>query len=194
MGVDEVGRGCIAGPVYAAAVSFKSDSNLENLISQLTDSKLLSEKRREEIAPLILDCHHTGIGSASIEEIDKINILQASLLAMKRAIENLEKQMNKVSGHILIDGNQKIKNFDRLQTTIIKGDLRCAPISAASIVAKVARDHLMREYAVQWPEYGFEKHKGYGSEFHRELIKRIGPAPCHRKTFKGVKEFLSARS
>ena len=193
MGVDEVGRGCIAGPVYAAAVSFKSDSNFENLINQLTDSKLLSEKRREELAPLIQVQHYTGIGSASVEEIDEINILQASLLAMRRAVENLEKQMNQTCGHILIDGNQKIKNLDRLQTTIVNGDLRCAPISAASIVAKVARDRLMRDYASQWPEYGFEKHKGYGSEFHRELIKKIGPASCHRKTFRGVKEFLSTR-
>jgi ribonuclease HII len=153
----------------------------------------LSEKRREEIAPLITANHYVGIGSASVEEIDELNILQASLLAMKRAVENLENAMGKRSGHILVDGNQKIPNFERLQTTLIKGDLRCAPISAASIVAKVARDKLMKEYSARWIEYGFEKHKGYGSEAHRKIIAKIGPCPCHRKTFKGVKEYLSIR-
>jgi ribonuclease HII len=189
VGVDEVGRGCIAGPVFAAAVCLKSNHNLEFF----TDSKLLSEKRREELSPVILSQHYVGIGSASVEEIDEINILQASLLAMKRAVENLEKEMGQKAGHILVDGNQKIPRFDRKQTTIIKGDLRCAPISAASIVAKVARDHLMKDYAQEWPAYGFEKHKGYGSEFHRTVVSKIGPSPCHRKTFKGVKEFLSIR-
>lgn len=189
MGVDEVGRGCIAGPVYAAAVCLKSDLNLETL----TDSKLLSEKRREQISPIILSNHYVGIGNATVEEIDELNILQASLLAMRRAIEELEKQLGQKAGHVLVDGNQKIPYFDRKQTTLIKGDLRCAPISAASIVAKVARDSLMKEYATRWTEYGFEKHKGYGSEAHRKVISEIGPCPCHRKSFRGVKEFLSIR-
>jgi ribonuclease HII len=189
VGVDEVGRGCLAGPVYAAAVCLRTDSDSE----YFTDSKLLSEKRREFIAPIVLSNHYVGMGSATVEEIDELNILQASLLAMRRAIEDVEKKMGQKSGNILVYGNQNIPNFDRKQTTIIKGDLRCAPISAASIVAKVARDSLMKEYSNKWSEYGFEKHKGYGSEVHRKVIQEIGPCECHRKSFRGVKEFLSHR-
>jgi ribonuclease HII len=133
IGVDEVGRGCLAGPVYAAAVIFKTDL-LQDLV---TDSKLLTEKRREELAEIILKEHHVGIGSATVDEIDEINILNAALLAMKRAIESL----GVLSGHVLVDGNKKIPNLNGFhQTTIVKGDLRVAPISAASIVAKVTRD------------------------------------------------------
>lgn len=186
VGVDEVGRGCLAGSVFAAAVFLKND----DLSDLLTDSKLISESRREELSPLILQQHYYGIGSASVEEIDEINILQASLLAMKRAVLAIEKQMNQIAGHILIDGNQKIPRFDRTQTTIVKGDLRCLPISAASIIAKVTRDQYMKAEAIHHPNYGFEKHKGYASEFHRGAIQKFGPTPLHRKTFKGVKEFV----
>lgn len=183
IGVDEVGRGCLAGPVYAAAVIFKSDI----LADKVTDSKLLSEDRREELATLINKEHFVGIGSASVEEIDEINILQASLLAMKRAIENL----NIKTGHVLIDGNMKIpglKNFE--QTTFVKGDLRVAPISAASIVAKVARDRLMKDFGVKYPVYGFEAHKGYSTPVHKESIVTHGPCSIHRKSFAGVKEYV----
>ncbi|MGZ3772305.1 MAG: ribonuclease HII [Pseudobdellovibrionaceae bacterium] len=183
IGVDEVGRGCLAGPVYAAAVVFKSEA----LADLVTDSKLLSEERREELAELILKEHQVGIGSASVEEIDEINILQASLLAMRRAIENL----NLKTGHVLIDGNAKIpglKGFE--QTTFVKGDLRVAPISAASIVAKVTRDRLMKEYGVKFPVYGFEAHKGYSTPAHKENIGVHGPCEIHRKSFAGVKEHL----
>ncbi len=186
VGVDEVGRGCLAGSVFAAAVCLKNNA----LSGILTDSKLISESRREELSPLILNQHYYGIGSASVEEIDEINILQASLLAMKRAVLALEKQMRQSAGHILIDGNQKIPKLDRLQTTIVKGDLRCLPISAASIIAKVARDHYMKKEAILYPAYGFEKHKGYASEYHRNAIQSHGPTPLHRKTFRGVKEYL----
>jgi len=185
IGVDEVGRGCLAGPVYAAAVSFKSDI-LSDLV---TDSKLLSEKRREELAKEILLHHHVGIGFATVEEIDEINILQASLLAMKRAVEKLEVS----SGHILIDGNQKIPNMSMSfkQTTVVKGDLRVALISAASIVAKVTRDQLMKELALQYPHYGFEAHKGYSTAVHKKSIATYGPCIVHRKSFSGVKEYFS---
>lgn len=183
IGVDEVGRGCLAGPVYAAAVIFKSDE----LIDLVTDSKLISEERREELAELICKAHHVGIGSATVEEIDELNILQASLLAMKRAIEALGVK----GGHVLVDGNQKIPNLlGYEQTTIIKGDLRAAPISAASIVAKVTRDRLMKELGVQYPVYGFEAHKGYSTPVHKNSIVEHGPCIVHRKTFAGVKEYL----
>lgn len=186
-GVDEVGRGCLAGPVYAAAVCLKSSEHLE----LMSDSKLVSESRREKIAPLIIRAHWVGIGSATVEEIDELNILQASLLAMHRAILELEKQMGCPVGHVLVDGNQRIPDLRHAkQTTITKGDLRCAPISAASIVAKVARDNLLRELHTQHPAYDFAKNKGYGSEFHRKAIADKGPTTWHRKSFSGVKEFL----
>lgn len=185
IGVDEVGRGCLAGPVYAAAVSFKSD-----ILSELvTDSKLLSEKRREELAKQILEHHQVGLGFASVEEIDNINILQASLLAMKRAVENL----GATSGHLLIDGNKQIPNMSAKfqQTTIVKGDLRVSLISAASIVAKVTRDNLMKSLALSYPQYGFEAHKGYSTLTHKTSIATHGPCIVHRRTFAGVKEHLS---
>ncbi len=187
VGVDEVGRGCLAGPVYAAAVCLKHDEDN----SFFTDSKLLSEKRREELSPLISKNHWASLGFASVEEIDELNILQASLLAMKRAVLNLELLMNLKIGHVLVDGNFKIPGLSRAQTAIVKGDLRCAPISAASIIAKVARDQLMKKMGEQFPGYGFEKHKGYGCPSHKEAIAQQGPCLQHRKTFSGVKEFLS---
>ncbi len=183
IGVDEVGRGCLAGPVYAAAVIFRSEA-LHDLV---TDSKLLSEKRRDELAELILKEHQVGIGSATVEEIDEINILNAALLAMKRAVE----QLGVSSGHVLVDGNKKIpglKGFE--QTTVVKGDLRVAPISAASIVAKVTRDRLMKDLGVQYPHYGFEVHKGYSTPIHKQSIATHGPCLVHRKSFAGVKEFV----
>ncbi len=185
IGVDEVGRGCLAGPVYASAVIFRSDI-LSDLV---TDSKLLSEKRRDELAEQILKEHHVGIGYATVEEIDQINILQASLLAMKRAVE----QLNVKGGHVLIDGNQKIPNLLGFQqTTVIKGDLRVATISAASIVAKVTRDRLMAELGETFPHYGFSSHKGYSTQAHKAAIAQHGPCFAHRKTFAGVKEHLGS--
>jgi ribonuclease HII len=184
IGVDEVGRGCLAGPVYAAAVSFNSDF-LSDLV---TDSKLLSEKRRDDLAKEIIAHHQVGLGFATVEEIDEINILQASLLAMKRAVENL----GATSGHLLIDGNKKIPNMSAKfeQTTIVKGDLRVSLISAASIVAKVTRDQLMKDLASQYPHYGFEAHKGYSTVIHKTSIAEHGPCIVHRRTFSGVKEHL----
>ena len=190
IGIDEVGRGCLAGPVYAGAICFRMDSPWEKLSKKLTDSKLLSEKRREELFPLIQEVSYFGLGSASVEEIDELNILQASLLAMKRAVLELEKQMDQKAGHLLIDGTFKIPGIRRLQTTFIQGDLRVALISAAAIFAKVHRDRLMKNLAEAHPNYGFESHKGYACEFHREAIKNLGVTHIHRKTFKGVKEFI----
>lgn len=182
IGVDEVGRGCLAGPVFAAAVIFKETQMIEGL----TDSKLVSEKRREELAQLIRAHHHVSIASASVEEIDQMNILNASLLAMKRAVEGLRV----VTGHVLVDGNKKIPDLKLLQTTVIKGDLRVPVISAASIVAKVHRDEVMRQLSESFPGYGLEEHKGYSTALHKKSIQELGPTQIHRRTFSGVKEFL----
>lgn len=181
IGVDEVGRGCLAGPVFAAAVILPPDFSVEGI----TDSKLLSETRREKLAELIHDNAHVGIGFASVGEIDRLNILQASFLAMRRAIENLGVGM----GHVIVDGNQKIPALEGFrQTAVIKGDLRATPIGAASIVAKVARDTLMKKLGEKYPVYGFEKHKGYASPVHLAAIQANGPCVQHRSTFAGVRE------
>jgi len=183
IGVDEVGRGCLAGPVYAAAVFFNND----NSIHDVTDSKLLSESRREELSEKILANHRVAIGFANVEEIDRLNILWASMLAMQRAVVAL----GIPHGHLLIDGNQKIPGLKSWkQTTVIKGDLRVAQISAASIVAKVHRDRMMKTYGDQFPGYGFEIHKGYATEKHREALFKQGPCILHRRTFSGVKELF----
>ncbi len=182
IGVDEVGRGCLAGRVYAGAVCLKSDE----IISEFTDSKILSEKRREELAEHILNTHQASIAFATVEEIEKINILQASFLAMKRAVMGLG--LNQ--GHVLVDGHQTLPDLPGyVQTPLIKGDLRAAPISAASIVAKVARDRYMKGLANDFPVYGFEKHKGYATKIHQSAIQTHGPCVEHRKTFAGVKEW-----
>jgi ribonuclease HII len=186
IGVDEVGRGCLAGPVFAAAVILPIDFLLKcPELSEITDSKLLSEARREALAELIHVHGTIGIGFASVGEIDRINILQASFLAMKRAIENL----GVLGGHVLVDGNMRIPRLEGFeQTPLIKGDFRATPIGAASIVAKVTRDRLMKTLAVKYPVYGFEKHKGYGAPVHLKAIQEFGPCVHHRSTFAGVRE------
>lgn len=181
IGVDEVGRGCLAGRVYAAAVIL--DPKKDNTLFR--DSKLVVESQREELADWIkMECAY-GVGFATVEEIDSLNILHASLLAMKRAVEALRVQ----GGHILVDGNKEIPNLMSFeQTTLVKGDQRAAPISAASILAKVERDHYMRGLGVKYPEYGFNEHKAYATKIHREAIEKYGPTTEHRKYFAGVKE------
>ncbi len=183
IGVDEVGRGCLAGSVYVAAVILPNDFS----VSGVTDSKLLSEKRRSELAKEIRAVAQVCVAFADVDEIAKINILQATFLAMRRAIAGLKVK----GGHVLVDGNQKIPRLPSgfRQTTLVKGDLRATPIGAASIVAKVARDHYMTELAVRIPGYGFEKHKGYASSEHRLAIQRLGPCPQHRRLFAGVREY-----
>jgi len=189
-GLDEVGRGCLAGPVVAAAVVIRDASVLVGL----TDSKLLSEKRRNELSMIILETQVTGIAEASVAEIEELNILQASLLAMSRAADRIEEKLGQKCGHLLIDGTFRIPQRSGAQTCLIKGDLRCLPISAASIIAKVYRDDLMKQLGSEYPQYKFEKHKGYASEVHRSAIQSFGPSPHHRKTFGGVKEYLLQRS
>lgn len=202
IGVDEVGRGCLAGPVYAGAVVFKNNSSEFNF-SRLTDSKLLSEKRREQISKEILDTHYSGLAFASVEEVDAINILQASFLAMRRAIKKVLSEyqkdhldFNPMDCAVIVDGHMKIPHlhefldFDLLQHPLVKGDLRCQQVSAASIIAKVCRDQLMKDLDLQYPQYGFKKHKGYASAVHREAIQKFKPCELHRKSFSGVKEYI----
>ena len=174
-GVDEVGRGCLAGPVIAAAVI------LRNNIPGLKDSKKLSKKKREELSLIIMKNSYFSFGSSSPKEIDEINILQASLLAMKRAILNLSVE----PGKILIDGIHK-PDLNTDTQTIISGDSYIDEISAASIIAKVYRDNLMMQFDKEYPNFYFSSHMGYGTKMHKAAIKKYGITPIHRKTFKGV--------
>lgn len=181
-GVDEVGRGPLAGPVVAAAVIL--DPN--NPIDGLTDSKKLTEKKRESLAIEIKEKSLSWcIARAEAEEIDEINILQASLLAMKRAVEGL----NVTADHCLVDGN-KLPQLNCSAEAIVKGDLKEPAISAASIIAKVARDHEMMEMDKIYPDYGFAKHKGYPTKFHMQAILEKGVTEIHRKSFAPVKKQL----
>ena len=185
IGIDEVGRGCLAGPVYAAAVIFKSE--MDSHLYQ--DSKKLSETKRVELAASIQKHHLYAIGVATVEEVDRVNIRQATFLAMRRAVEGLK--INGLTGTLLVDGRDTIPNIDGFnQVAIIQGDDQVRLIAAASIVAKVARDQFMSELAQRHKDYGFERHKGYGTEFHREQIQKYGPTVWHRQTFAGVKEYL----
>lgn len=186
IGVDEVGRGCLAGPVFAAAVILPDDFNLEGV----TDSKLISEPRRERLSKEIHGCAQVGIGFASVGEVDRLNILGATFVAMKRAIENL----GVGGGHVIVDGNARIPGLEGyLQTPLVKGDLRAKPVAAASIVAKVARDSFMRSLSEKFPAYRFEKHKGYASAEHVAALQAHGPCVQHRSTFAGVRELWNQR-
>lgn len=189
IGTDEVGRGCLAGPVVAAVVGFNESKLTEEFLSQLTDSKLISEKKRPMIASRIHQDHFVAIASATVEEIDELNILQASFLAMRRALDDYYKKFGNI-GHVLVDGHMKIPDYFGAQTAIVKGDLRCSVISAAAIVAKVFRDQWMTNIGEEFPEYLFHQHKGYGSAAHRKVIEQVGVTQWHRKSFSGVKEHL----
>jgi len=181
-GVDEVGRGTLAGPVVAAAVILPKDGIGERLF----DSKKISPKKREHLCETILsEAQGVGIGIIGQEEIDRINILQATLKAMAVAIQNLPI----LPDFILIDGSQGI-TLPVPQKTIRKGDQLCNSIAAASIVAKVTRDRMMLECHQQYPQYNFARHKGYGTKEHRVAIEKFGICELHRKTFRGVKEYL----
>ena len=174
-GVDEAGRGPLAGPVCAAAVILPP--GLE--IPGLNDSKKLTDKKRRELYDIMIEqAVSYGIAFASEQEIDEINILQATFLAMERAIQKLSPQPELA----LIDGN-RAKDFGLPVRTIVKGDSLSASIAAASILAKVTRDRLMEEYDAQYPQYGFAQHKGYGTAAHYEALREFGPSPIHRKTF-----------
>ncbi|MFH2061129.1 MAG: ribonuclease HII [Pseudomonadota bacterium] len=196
-GVDEAGRGPLAGPVVSAAVILPDEFVLKNSLAgpladslaDIDDSKKLSEKKRNALFPIIKEkaiC--VSIGISFHEEIDQINILQASLLSMKRAVDTLLIPPD----FLLIDGKFTIdSSID--QSALVKGDSRSISIAAASIIAKVTRDAIMKEFHDQYPEYNFIGHKGYPTKAHKEAILKYGPCPIHRMTFKGVKEVAIVR-
>ena len=174
-GVDEAGRGPLAGPVYAAAVILPRDADIPGL----NDSKKLTEKKREALFDVITrSALSYGIASASVEEIEKLNILNATFLAMNRAVAQLDPQPELT----LVDGNRNT-GIETMSRCIVKGDSKCADIAAASVLAKVSRDRYMRALAEEFPEYHFEKHKGYGTKLHYEALREFGPLPVHRVSF-----------
>lgn len=174
-GVDEAGRGPLAGDVYAAAVIL----NDSILIDYLNDSKKISEKIREKLYDEIIEkADAYCIATASVEEIDRLNILQATMLAMKRAVEGLGIKPELA----LIDGN-RLPELECPAQYLVKGDAKSASIAAASVLAKVARDRYMKDIAKKYPEYCFEQHKGYGTKLHREMLQKYGASKVHRKTF-----------
>lgn len=174
-GVDEAGRGPLAGPVCAGAVILPKDLEIPGL----TDSKKLTDKKRRELLPVIQEqAIAYGIGFASQQEIDEINILQATFLAMQRALDQLTVRPDLA----LIDGN-RAKDFGLPVKTVVKGDSLSANIAAASILAKVTRDNLMQEMAESYPQYGFEIHKGYGTKAHYAALREFGASPIHRMSF-----------
>ena len=174
-GVDEAGRGPLAGPVCAAAVILPRDIDIPGL----NDSKKLSEKQREALYDIIVrESLSYGIAFSTVEEIEQLNILQATFLAMNRAISQLSLKPELA----LIDGNRNT-GIEMPSQCVVKGDSRCADIAAASILAKVTRDRYMYELAQEYPQYHFEKHKGYGTKLHYEAIREYGPSPVHRMSF-----------
>ena len=178
-GVDEVGRGPLAGPVLAACAVLPEDWDIPGL----DDSKKLSEKKRNEMFQIISDrALAIGIGMADNNTIDEINILNATKQAMRQAVAEAEKQLGEDIGHILVDA-VTIDGIDNEQTAIIKGDAKSISIAAASIIAKVTRDNMMKEYALEYPHYAFESNKGYGTKAHYQGINEHGITPIHRKTF-----------
>lgn len=189
-GVDEVGRGCLAGPVVAAAVILPSVIDLKacSWLAEVTDSKLVPPQVREELAPLIRTwAKASAIGVASVEEIDRINIHAATHLAMQRALDGMSSE----PAHVLVDGKHTPKDSRYRFTAIVKGDQKALSIACASILAKVWRDSLMRELDLKHPGYGFGIHKGYSTAVHVKALRSLGPCEIHRKSFAPVSELLS---
>lgn len=181
-GIDEAGRGPLAGPVVAAAAVI----NIERCPVGLNDSKKLTHRARERLFAELADCADIGIGMASVEEIDEINILQATMLAMARAFDALAQR----ASFALVDGN-RVPILACPARAIVKGDGRALSIAAASIAAKVTRDRMMVEMAKEHPGYGFEKHMGYGTKIHMDALKRLGVTPHHRRSFAPIRHMLS---
>ena len=175
-GVDEVGRGPLAGPVVACAIILRLP------VGGLADSKVLAASERVRLATLIRACAMVAIGAASVEEIRRLNILHAAMLAMRRAVTKLPVRPSQV----LIDGNRVPPDLDLPSESIVQGDARVDCIAAASIVAKVLRDRMMARLALRWPGYGFEHNAGYPTLMHRQALQALGPTPHHRLGFKGV--------
>ena len=186
--LDEAGRGPLAAPVVAAAVMINPKSKIQDL--KIKDSKKLTAKKREEFYKILTNHHQIewGIGRVSEKVIDKINILEATKLAMKRAIQKL----NKKPKFLIIDGNFKI-NSSISQKSIIKADEKVFSCASASILAKVTRDRMMERYHQKYPQYRFNQHKGYPTKLHRKMLKKYGPCKIHRRTFKSVKACKSKK-
>jgi len=190
-GIDEAGRGPLVGSVVASAVVFSEkfiEREIKTSFARLTDSKQISETMRESFFALLQqsDFVEIGVGISSASEIDEINILRATHLAMKRAVE----QLSPLPDHILVDGNP-VQGLPVLSTSIVKGDSKSISIAAASIIAKVTRDHMMYDLDKEHPEYGFAKHKGYGTKLHMETLNKYGPISEHRRSFRPVREAAS---
>ncbi len=183
IGLDEAGRGPLAGPVTAAAVYYRG----KDVIMGVNDSKKISPKKREELSFKLTNhpCVMWGLGIVSSREIDKINILEASKLAMEKALLDLEAKYNIKADYLILDGKMSL-NIPVNQISIIKADEKVFSCSAASIIAKVARDKIMLKMDKKYPQYLFEKHKGYGTKLHLEAIKKYGPCPIHRRSFKPI--------
>jgi len=190
-GVDEVGRGCLAGPVVTAAVVLPEIE--VGWVSEIKDSKKLTHKKRVELAGIITEHCVWAIREGSVGEIEDVNILEATLRCMKRSVDCLQLQcirLNRGIDLVLVDGNQRIPKLDLPQETIKNGDNLYKCIGAASIIAKVYRDNYMQGMHQSYPQYAWDKNKGYGTEVHRQAIMECGITPLHRKTFKGVAEYV----
>lgn len=191
VGVDEVGMGPLAGPVIAVAVMLCATSakEIEDIVTLgIRDSKMLSEKKREQIFEALTSHPLVAWGRGGVDEkmVDEINVLQAGLRAMREAVTHLCVQRKNAMDErifVCVDGTRIVPDIVADQRSIIKGDAKVLSIACASVIAKVLRDRMMNDYAKQYPEYGFEKHKGYGTKMHMENIKKHGPCPIHRKSF-----------
>ena len=211
IGIDEVGRGPLAGPVVACAVALRnfqfsifnfqkiSNDQISNeqdfykKMELIKDSKMLSEKQRESLFDFIEENFHVGVGICDHRTIDRVNILEASFLAMKSAVSQLKSKMENFDNSkliILLDGNKKIPNFSFEQRAIVGGDKLIKSISAASIYAKVTRDRMMGEMHEKYPEYNFAQHKGYGTKIHMDALEKHGPCEIHRKSFRPVRKCM----
>ena len=184
-GVDEAGRGPLAGPVFAAAVILDDLSPIKGLADSKKLSPLKRDKLYDEIRARALCC---SVAQASVEEIDRLNILQATMLAMQRAVQGLRLK----PGRVLVDGN-RLPVLDILAEAIVKGDSKVPCISAASILAKVERDRWCESIDQAFPNYGFAQHKGYGTAEHLDALRRLGPTPHHRRSFAPLREWLAVR-
>ncbi|OIP58423.1 MAG: ribonuclease HII [Candidatus Moranbacteria bacterium CG2_30_45_14] len=194
VGIDEAGRGPLCGPVVAGAVCYKRSDffippELEKKFAFIRDSKKLSPKKREAMFDFIQEHFYVGVGIVSAETIDRVNILQATFLAMKSAVSRLMNNFPreaKERSYLLIDGNQEIPNFSYPQEAVIGGDGIVKSIAAASIIAKVTRDRIIEAYDTEYPGYGFAQHKGYGTKIHMDALRHLGPCPIHRMSFRPV--------
>jgi len=192
-GIDEVGRGPWAGPVVAAAAVLDVSKIPENLLSMIDDSKKLTLSMRENVFDSFMELSvgfQFSIGQASVEEIDALNILQATLLAMERAFEKLQNDVGNKIQYALVDGN-KAPNIPCETHTVIKGDAQSFSIAAASIMAKVTRDRMMVKLAKEFPHYGWERNAGYGTKVHQEGLAQHGITPHHRKSYKPIQKFMA---